>query len=74
MVRFLFSPAEGGSWTEKAVEHLSPEDTMVVLNKMDLVEGTGSSDIKSHLLVDPAVVRGHLYQCIHQVYFPKTSL
>lgn len=64
VVPFPFSPAEGGSWTEKAVEHLSPADTMVVLNKMDLMQGIAASDIKSQLLVDPAVVRGRTL-CIH---------
>lgn len=57
----IFSSTETDSWTDRAVEHLSPEDTIVVLNKMDLLEDCGSnvsSEVKSRLLVEPAVVSG----------------
>ena len=57
-----FSSTGTESRTDKVLGHLSPEDTIVVLNKTDLLSedsGTGScphSELRARLKVEPALV------------------
>ena len=44
------------AWMERVIEHLSPEDTLVVLNKTDLLQDSQNSRAKERMSAEPDMV------------------